>query len=77
MEADDNLLRYTVLKIVLKTRMQKLVLKKGRHQYVNEFLSVVKQYSVLICTTTSLAAFLMFRSESSETGIWKILLQSS
>jgi hypothetical protein len=58
----------------LKTRIQKLVLRKGRQQWVNQFLSVVKQCSVSVCTTTSLAVFLMFQSESSETGNLKILL---
>jgi hypothetical protein len=69
-EADDRLLPYAVQKIVLKTRIQKLVLRRGGggQQCVNQFLSVVKQYSVSVCTTTFLVVFLMFQSGSSETG---------
>jgi hypothetical protein len=56
-DADDNLLPCAVQEMmisVLKTRIQKLIMRKMRQQHVNQFLSVVKQCSVWIHISTSL-----------------------
>jgi hypothetical protein len=48
------------------------MMRKRRQQHVNQLLCVVKQCSIWVHTTTSLAAILASQNLSSETsGIWE------